>query len=201
MKLTVTGKQLDVGDAFRTHIDERLKAALAKYFGDAIEVTVTVGRDGQRYRAAISAHVGRNIELFAESEAHDPYPAFDAAAEHLAKRLRRHKRRLRDHHKPSDAEAGLPAQAYVLRHDDGGSEESQGEEAADIAGDSPPVVAETATEIATLTVGGAVMRLDLSREPALMFRNSAHGGLNMVYRRSDGTIGWVDPRGDRGGRA
>ncbi|HKY95196.1 MAG TPA: ribosome-associated translation inhibitor RaiA [Kiloniellales bacterium] len=98
MKLTVTGKQLDIGDAFRTHIDEKLRSVLHKYFGDAIEVQVTVARESQRYRASVMAHIGHNIELFAESEAHDPYPAFDEAAEHLGKRLRRHKRKLRDHH-------------------------------------------------------------------------------------------------------
>lgn len=100
MKLTVTGKHLDVGDAFRTHIDERMKSVLAKYFGDAIEVQVTIAREGQRYRATVAAHVGHNIELFAESEAHEAYPAFDEAAEHLGKRLRRQKRRLRDRHGP-----------------------------------------------------------------------------------------------------
>lgn len=189
MKLTVTGRQLDVGDAFRTHIAERLDAILSKYFGDALEVAVTVAKEGQRYRATLMAHVGRNIELFAEGWAHDPYPAFDDAAEHLAKRLRRHKRRLRDHGKPP-AQA-LPAEtapSYVLQPEDPGEED----EAA--PPEAPPVVAEMATEILVLTVGQAVMRLDLSREPALLFRSSAHGGLNMVYRRSDGTIGWVDPR-------
>jgi ribosomal subunit interface protein len=100
MKLTVTGKQLDVGDAFRTHIDEKLRSVLHKYFGDAIDVHVTLAHEGQRYRATVAAHVGHNIELFAESEAHEAYPAFDAAAEHLAKRLRRQKRKLRDHHGP-----------------------------------------------------------------------------------------------------
>ena len=199
MKLTVTGKQLDIGDAFRTHIAERLQAALDKYFGDAIEVAVTVSREGQRYRATVSAHVGRNIELFAESSAHDPYPAFDAAAEHLAKRLRRHKRRLRDHHKvPAAEESGiLLAQSYVLRPQDEEGEKLDGELE---SGEAPPIVAETETRISSLTVGEAVMRLDLSREPALLFRNSGHGGLNMVYRRSDGTIGWVDPRDERGRR-
>jgi len=201
MKLTVTGKQLDVGDAFRTHIADRLQTALDKYFGNAIEVAVTVAREGQRYRATIAAHVGRHIELFAESEAHDPYPAFDAAAEHLAKRLRRHKRRLRDHNKPqaADESAPLPAQSYVLKPEQDGEELHDGVDLPQ--GDAPPIVAETATRIASLTVGEAVMRLDLSREPALMFRNRAHGGLNMVYRRTDGTIGWVDPRDERGGRA
>jgi ribosomal subunit interface protein len=100
MKLTVTGKHLDVGDAFRTHIDERLKSVLAKYFGDAIDVQVIIAREGQRYRATVQAHVGHNIELVAESESHEAYPAFDEAAEHLGKRLRRQKRRLRDRHGP-----------------------------------------------------------------------------------------------------
>ena len=200
MKLTVTGKQLDVGDAFRSHIAERLQSTLAKYFGDALEVVVTVTREGQRYRANVQAHVGRNIELFAEGWAHEPYPAFDDAAEHLAMRLRRQKRRLRDHNKPAAPEGGAPplpaaerATAYVLQPEE--------QEGSPEGADAPPVVAELSAEINTLTVGQAVMRLDLSREPALMFRNSAHGGLNMVYRRSDGTIGWVDPRDARAGRA
>ena len=198
MKLTVTGKQLDVGEAFRTHIAERLQTTLAKYFGDALEVAVTVTREGARYRANVQAHVGRNIELFAEGWAHEPYPAFDDAAEHLAKRLRRHKRRLRDHNAPPahGAEAAVAAEerapAYVLQPD----EHEGGQDSAD----APPVVAELSAVIHTMTVGQAVMRLDLSREPALLFRSSVHGGLNMVYRRSDGTIGWVDPRDTRGGR-
>jgi ribosomal subunit interface protein len=194
MKLTVTGKQLDVGDAFRTHIAERLQSTLAKYFGDALEVAVTVTREGARYRANVQAHVGRNIELFAEGWAHEPYPAFDDAAEHLAKRLRRHKRRLRDHNKPAqaDAVAAERAPAFVLQPDE--------QEGTHDGADAPPVVAELSAVIHTMTVGQAVMRLDLSREPALLFRSSVHGGLNMVYRRSDGTIGWVDPRDTRGGR-
>lgn len=197
MKLTVTGKQLDVGEAFRTHIAERLQTTLAKYFGDALEVAVTVTREGARYRANVQAHVGRNIELFAEGWAHEPYPAFDDAAEHLAKRLRRHKRRLRDHNAPPAQGAEAPAAAerapaYVLQPDE--------HEGAQDGADAPPVVAELSAVIHTMTVGQAVMRLDLSREPALLFRSSVHGGLNMVYRRSDGTIGWVDPRDTRGGR-
>ncbi len=197
MKLTVTGKQLDVGDAFRSHIGDRLQSTLAKYFGDAIEVGVTVSHEGQRYRATVLAHVGRNIELFAEGWAHDPYPAFDDAAEHLAKRLRRQKRRLRDHTRAQGLAAAAAATAetapaYVLQPDEHAEAAGQG-------ADAPPVVAEMSAEILQLTVGQAVMRLDLSREPALLFRNSGHGGLNMVYRRSDGTIGWVDPREARGG--
>ncbi len=190
MQLTVTGKQMDVGDAFRQHIEDKLTHTLDKYFGDAIEVSVTVAREASGYRTTINAHVGKHVEMFADGSGHDPYPAFDSAAEHLSKRLRRNKRRLRDHHK-SPVEV-LATSAFVLQpgesEDDGDiPSESEGSEA-------PPVIAELAARIGLLTVSEAVMRLDLMQEPALMFKNKAHGGLNMVYRRNDGTIGWVDPQ-------
>ena len=114
MQLSVKGKQLDVGDALRTHVDEALSRILDKYFGDAIEVAVTLSRDAHLYRAVVSAHVGRGIRLEAQGEANEPYPAFDAAAERLSKRLRRYKRRLRDHNNKPVGEAPLPARQYIL---------------------------------------------------------------------------------------
>lgn len=192
MQLSVKGKQLDVGDALRTHVGDSLSRILSKYFGDAIDVGVTLAKEGNGFRAQITAHVGRGIQVRAQGEAPDPYPAFDNAAEHLAKRLRRHKRRLRDHRNDKTAEAGnLTARQYVLA-DPGGEEEEDGG-----ALGKPAVIAEMTTEIANLTVERAVMRMDLADAPALMFRNAAHGGLNMIYRRADGQIGWVDPRGNR----
>lgn len=193
MQLSVKGKQLDVGDALRTYVDESLSRILDKYFGDAIEVTVTMSRDAHLYRAVVSAHVGRGIQLEAQGEANEPYPAFDAAADRLSKRLRRYKRRLRDHNNKSAEGASLPAQQYILAGE--GPEESEDESSAD---GQPAVVAEMTTEIPTLTVSEAVMRMDLANLPALMFRNTAHGGLNMIYQRSDGNIGWIDPRGNSG---
>lgn len=193
MQLSVKGKQLDVGDALRTHVDESLSRILDKYFGDALEVTVTLSRDAHLYRAVISAHVGRGIQLEAQGEANEPYPAFDAAADRLSKRLRRYKRRLRDHNSKAAEAAPLPAQQYILAGE--GPEESEDASNAD---GQPAVVAEMTTEIPTLTVSEAVMRMDLANLPAMMFRNSAHGGLNMIYQRSDGNIGWIDPRGNRG---
>jgi ribosomal subunit interface protein len=193
MQLSVKGKQLDVGDALRTHVDESLSRILDKYFGDALEVTVTLSRDAHLYRAVISAHVGRGIQLEAHGDANEPYPAFDGAADRLSKRLRRYKRRLRDHNSKAVEAAPLPAQQYILAGD---SFEELGEES---SADGPPaVVAEMTTEIPMLTVSEAVMRMDLANLPAMMFRNSAHGGLNMIYQRSDGNIGWIDPRGNRG---
>ncbi len=193
MQLSVKGKQLNVGDALRTHVSDSLSRILGKYFGDAIEVSVTISRDGHMYRAVVAAHVGRGIQVQAQGAAEEPYPAFDTAAEHLAKRLRRYKGRLRDHHKDSGPKAEtLLAQQYILAGDD------EEESAEDVGQGQPAVVAEMTTEIPSLTVSEAVMRMDLADQPALMFRNSSHSGLNMIYRRTDGNIGWIDPRGNRG---
>ncbi len=194
MQLSVKGKQLDVGDALRTHVGDSLSRILGKYFGDAIEVSVTFSRHGHLYRAVVAAHVGRGIQVRAQGDADEPYPAFDSAADRLAKRLRRYKRRLRNHHKGAGPVlAALPAQQYILAGD------AESEAAEDEIDGRPVVVAEMATEIPSLTVSEAVMRMDLAELPALMFRNSSHSGLNMVYRRPDGNIGWIDPRGNRGG--
>ncbi|MEX0697828.1 MAG: ribosome-associated translation inhibitor RaiA [Dongiaceae bacterium] len=190
MLLTVKGKQIDVGDALRAHAAESLNAVFAKYFGDPVEATVMLSREAHLYRAQISVHVGRGILLQSQADADAPYSAFDAAAEHVAKRLRRYKRRLRDHHR--NAVEVESAQHYVLAGapDDAGAAEDESD-------GQPVIVAELAMEIPTLSVGEAVMRLDLADGGAIMFRNRAHGGLNMVYRRADGNVGWVDPRGNR----
>jgi ribosomal subunit interface protein len=208
MHLTVKGKQLDVGDALRTHASEVLQAIVEKYFNDPIEANVVISRDAHLFTADISVHVGRNILLQSSAEATEPYPAFDAAAERLAKRLRRHKRRLRGRHRDGQAAAAsLPAMNYILdvgapddQADDGRPEPSEAGAGTDGEDDraQPVVVAVLATTIDTLTVSEAVMRMDLADLPALMFRNRGHGGLNMVYRRPDGNVGWVDPKGSQG---
>ena len=193
MQLSVKGKQLDVGDALRSHIEASLERSLSKYFGKVIEAHVTMSREAHLYRAVVSAHVGRNIQLAAQGDADEPYRAVDSALERLSKRLRRHKRRIRDHHKePASDQEPLAAQQFILSAD----EEAEGATEDEAGG--PLVVAEITTEISSLTVSEAVMRMDLAEIPAMMFRNSAHGGLNMIYRRDDGTIGWIDPRGNRG---
>lgn len=190
MKVFVSGKRLDIGDAFRVHAEEAILSVVDKYFGNALEAHVVLSHHAHLYRADIAVHVGRNILVQGHSEADEPYPAFDAAVEHVGKRLRRYKRRLRDHHKrQSQATAALQAQQYILAAD--GKEHDEDLPNAD----KPVIVAELTTLIDTMTVSEAVMRLDLADLPAMMFRNVAHGGLNMVYRRPDGNIGWVDPRG------
>ena len=197
MHITVTGRHLDVGASLRRRVEEGLVAAVAKYFDRAIEAHVTFDKRGQFFIADIAVHVGRGIVAHSGGEADDPYVAFSSALEHLAKRLRRQKRRLRDHHNAtSRADKTEQAWQYVLSPEDE-AEERPGR--APMNGE-PLVVAEMEAEIPTLSVGEAVMRLDLGNTPALMFRNAGNGGLNMIYRRADGNVGWVDP-GARKGKA
>ena len=188
MNLTVKGKNIDVGEALRTHVAQSLDHSIAKYFGNPIEATVLFSKQAHLFSADLSVHIGRGILVQAEASADQAYAAFDQAMDHLAKRLRRYKRRLRDHHR-AETQSFRAAQ-YILAPES----DEDAEPAAVNGTEAPAVIAEMQTEIPTLTVGEAVMRLDLSDLKAMMFLNRAHGGLNMVYRRNDGNIGWVDPR-------
>jgi ribosomal subunit interface protein len=188
MNLTVKGKNIDVGEALRTHVAQSLDHGIAKYFGNPIEATVTFSKQSHLFSADLSVHIGRGILVHAEESADQAYAAFDLAMDHLAKRMRRYKRRLRDHHR-AETESFRAAQ-YILAPES----DEDAEPIAANGNEAPAVIAEMQTEIPTLTVGEAVMRLDLSGVKAMMFLNRAHGGLNMVYRRNDGNIGWVDPR-------
>ncbi|HEX9646283.1 MAG TPA: ribosome-associated translation inhibitor RaiA [Alphaproteobacteria bacterium] len=189
MQLLVSGKQIDVGEALRQHVEDRLTAGVSKYFDRAIEAQVQFSKARHLYRADISAHVGRGVSLQAHAEADDIYPAFDAAAARIEKRLRRFKRRLNDHHgrKTEPAPAETPARQLVL------APEGESEPAPEQEPEGPVTIAETTTSVHTLTVSEAVMRLELAELAVLVFRNSGHGRLNVVYRRDDGNIGWIDP--------
>jgi ribosomal subunit interface protein len=189
MQLTVTGRQIDIGNALRGHVESALESILTKYFKTAIEAHVVVAKEAHLIRAEVSLHIGRGIVVNASAVLHEAYAAFDAAAERVAKQLRRYKRRLRDHHvQPRElAEPPERARDYVLApiaDEDVDEQNPMG---------APTVIAEISTELPRLTVGEAVMRMDLADVPVLLFRNQAHGELNLVYRRTDGNIGWVDP--------
>ena len=194
MNLTVKGKHLDVGDALRSYVQQQLTALTEKYFSNPIDATVLFEQEAHLYRTDISVRIGRGIMLQSSAEATDIYPSFDTAAEKVGKRLRRYKRRLRDHHLNGAVAAAqaeeLPARQYVI--------ESDGDDHADEASVEPVIVAEMATTIETMSVAEAVMRMDLAELPALMFRSGKHGGLNMIYRRPDGNVGWIDPKGSNG---
>jgi ribosomal subunit interface protein len=190
MKLSVSGKQIDVGEALREHVATALDGAVGKYFDAAIDGAVLFSREAHLFCCDIQVHARRGIFMQAEAEADDIHIAFDRALERIAKRLRRYKRRLRDHHQSdgNGAQETLAAAQYLLANE---ADDAQAEEPSKL---DAVVVAEMQTQLLTLTVGEAVMHMELIGQPAMMFRNSAHGGLNMVYRRNDGNIAWVDPR-------
>jgi len=190
MHITVTGKQIDVGDALRRHTQAAIENIAEKYFGNALEAHVVFSREAHLIQCDLQVHVGRGILVRSEADANEAYAAFDIAAERIDKRLRRYKRRLRDHHAhDKERERAEPlGRTYVLQP--GNNEDAPPPE------DEHPqamVIAEMETPIPQLSVSEAVMRLDLADLPALMFRNSARGSLNVIYRRRDGNIGWIDP--------
>jgi len=194
MRITVSGKHVELAEALRARVSRQLAGIAGKYFDHALETDVTFGRARSFFTCDINMHVGRGLTLRGEGEAADAADAFDDAAEHLAKRLRRYRRRLNEHARDlANRAQPEPARQYVLREDGddrvAGSRERAGEPT------YATVIAESATEISLLSVGEAVMQMDLADQPVLMFRNSATGGLNVVYRRSDGHVGWIDPSG------
>ena len=195
MQLSVNGKQLDIGNSLKEHIEREVPAIVGKYFANPTDADVTVSKEGATFRTDIAVHVGKGIIVQGHARSGDPYASFDEAAAHMAKRLRRYKRRLRDHHRErSQKEDVLNAAQYVLAPEE--DTEPHVEEHPEP--EQPVIVAEMQTRIEMLSVGEAVMRMDLANLPAMMFRNSAHGGLNMVYVRNDGNIGWVDPLSEGG---
>jgi ribosomal subunit interface protein len=197
MQLTVTGKQIEIGDALRRHVEASLTSILAKYFKTAIEAHVVVSREAHLARAEIAIHIGRGIVVNARGAAQEIYPAFDTAADRVAKQLRRYKRRLRDYHAKARERAAASERAmdYVLAPLAEEAAEEPPEPAADAG---PAVIAEMSMELPHLTVGEAAMRMDLADAQVLLFRNRSHGELNLVYRRADGNIGWIDPELDPG---
>lgn len=193
MQITVSGKQVDLSDALRTRVSTQMDSIAGKYFDHALEAHVTFSRARSFFTCDINVHAGRGLQLRGEGEAADANTAFDDAAEHIAKRLRRYRRRVNDHHRDlAHRQRPEAARQYVLREEEQpvngvAVEERSADEA------YATVVAETQTEITHLSVGEAVMRMDLADQQVMMFRNSASGVLNVVYRRADGNIGWIDP--------
>ena len=182
---------MDLGDALRTRIEEGLEAAVTKYFDREFDGHVTVSPNGHETEIDCNVHLPSGIILQSTGKADDPYVALDEALQKMEKRVRRYKRKLKDHHSgtsaPMPSELAAEAVIQINGHD---SDEDADFEADD---DTPLTVAETSVNIRTMSVSEAVLQLELQELPALMFRNAGHDGLNMVYRRPDGHIGWVDP--------
>jgi ribosomal subunit interface protein len=187
MQIKVTGKNLDVGDALREHIESRLSQIQQKYFDGSIHAHVTVEKQRVGFHTDCALHLATGLVLQAEGTGAEAHPSFDQAASHLEKQLKRYKHRLKDHHRNRrEPVRQFEAQSYVIS----ASPETEAED----HGLHPVVVAETGVKLPELSVSEAVMQLDISTQPFLLFRNGGHGGLNLVYRRPDGNIGWVDPK-------
>ncbi len=192
MQIIVAGKGVDTGDALKSHVADGLEAVAKKYFDRALEAHVTFRKDRSFFTCDINLHAGRGLTMRAEGEGADAHRAFADATDHIAKRLRRHRRRVNDHSRGVADEREAVTEAardVVLRTPD------DDEDATPLEGATDAVVAETPTRINRLSVNEAVARLDLSGAPVLMFRNAGTGMLNVVYRRADGHVGWIDPQG------
>lgn len=186
MNLRITGKHMDIGDSFRARIEGRIGEAVEKYFDGSYSGRVTVEKSGSRFAADCALHLDTGIVLQAAGQAQEPINAFEAAAERIEKRLRRYKRRLKSH-KANAASAEAVEAAYrivsPLADDDS-------EVPADYA---PAIVAESTVALRRMTVAAAVIELDATDNPVFVFRNSGSAQVNIVYRRPDGNIGWIDP--------
>lgn len=184
MNLRVSGKNMDVGEALREKAQDHFDAAVSKYFDGGYEGHLTLEPEGIGYRADCVVHLDTGVVLQAGASAHDATVAYETMAGHIEKRLRRYKRKLKNHRR--NAEVGeISAQAYVLA-----SPEHHDEVDEDF---SPPIIAESTSDLRSMSVGEAVMELDLEQSDVLVFRHAGHGGVNVVYRRPDGNIGWIDP--------
>jgi len=188
MQVKISGKQIDVGGALRTHVEDNMAAAVSKYFDRPVDAHVIFSRNGHEFKCDAMVHLSTGLNAQARATSTDIYTAFDQATARVEKQLRRYKRRLKDHHQTRQGPIEtMEAHAYVLR----GVDEDAEPEADD--GMQPVIVAEMTASIQSLTVGEAVMQMELTDAPFLMFRNNANGRINIVFQRDDGNVGWIDP--------
>lgn len=185
MKILISGKNIEVGDSLRAHIHEAMTALVGRYFKDILECHVNLSKDHHLFLCDLSVHIGRHFVVRTKGENQDAYKCFDDTLEKMESRMNRYRSRLRDRRRHDEAEEHplIPAARYVINAD------QQDEPEKDI----PVVVAEMSAVVPTVTVSEAVMQMDLSDYPVLMFKNAANGHFNVVYRRADGNIGWIDP--------
>ncbi len=188
MTLRVSGKNVDIGEALRSHTVGRVGEVLGRYFSGGYNGHVTVEKEGSGFRTECALHLNSGLSIQTVGSAHDPYPSVDQAVERLEKRLRRHKGKIRDnhgaHHRSDTSDDHVGTYRVIEAPD----------EEAEVPQDySPIVIAETTKALKRLSVGEAVIELDLTGVTFVVFRHASHGGLNIVYRRGDGNIGWIDP--------
>ena len=191
MRYQISGKQIDIGEALQTHVKAELGEVVEKYAQRPTECTVVFSKVAHEHVCETTIHLSTGLTAQAKGHAPEIYAAFESCREKMDKQLRRYKRRIRDHHagRKGPVEFGGAAQ-YILA----ATEETDEAESVSL---QPVVIAEMETKIPSITVGEAVMQLELAGQKMLVFRNEGHGGVNVVYRREDGNIGWIDPRNSR----
>lgn len=187
MRYQISGKQIDIGDALQTHVKTEMGSVMEKYSQRPTDAQIVFSKSGHEFVCEATVHLSSGLTAAARAHNVDIYGAFDDCTEKMDKQLRRYKRRLKDHHKqrPDPVEFG-GASSYIL---------ASGNESDTVEPESlqPMIIAEMQTKIATLSVGEAVMQMELAGAPVLVFRNEGKEGVNVVYRREDGNIGWIDP--------
>ncbi|WP_386624526.1 ribosome hibernation-promoting factor, HPF/YfiA family [Sulfitobacter geojensis] len=187
MRYQISGKQIDIGDALQTHVKAELGEGVKKYAERPTEAVVIFSKSGHEFVCEATVHLSTGLTASAKAHSTDIYGAFDSCNEKMEKQLRRYKRRLKDHHKDrAEPVEFLGASSYILASDS----DSDAQEPETL---QPMIIAEMQTKIATLSVGEAVMQMEISGAPVLVFRNEGKDGVNVVYRREDGNIGWINP--------
>ena len=187
MQYQITGKQIDIGEALQTHVKSCVEEVIGKFAGRPTDANVVFSKSGHEHVCETTIHLSTGLTAQAKGHDHEIYSAFDRACEKIETQLRRYKRRLKDHHRERPVELS-DASAYILASSDG-QDESEPETL------QPMIIAEMETKIPSFSVGEAVMQMELAGAPVLVFRNEKQGaGINVVYRRDDGNIGWIDPK-------
>lgn len=191
MRYQISGKQIDIGDALQTHVKTELGAIVAKYAERPTDAQVIFSRNAHEFVCEAIVHLSTGLTAQARAHSTEIYAAFDSAGEKMEKQLRRYKRRLKDHHKERSQPVELSgASSYILAS----PEDEPAQEPESL---QPMIVAEMETKIPSLSVGEAVMQMELAGAPVLVFRHETHSGVNVVYRREDGNIGWIDPSSEK----
>lgn len=189
MRYQISGKQIDIGEALQTHVKDSLGAAVQKYAERPTDGNVIFSKSGGEFQCEATVHLSTGLTASAKGHAHEIYAAFDSACDKMEKQLRRYKRRLKDHHRDRQHPVDMvDAPMYVLAASD------QADDAAEPDSLQPIIVAEMETRLPSLSVGEAVMQMEIAGAPLLVFRNEKNDGINVVYRRDDGNVGWIDPK-------
>jgi ribosomal subunit interface protein len=196
MQVQVTGKHVDVGEALRARVSDEIASSIEKYFDRGGGADVVVTREGAAFKVDCAVSLASGAQLTTHGVGGDAHMAFDAAMQKMEKRIRRYARRLKDHHTQAQAKQAETAAYFILQPVEAEDEDDTGEVA--LGYPEPVVIAEMEKPIRSMTVAMAVMELDLTESQTIVFRNAAHGGLSVVYRRPDGNIGWIDPERAKG---